>query len=243
LRLDVQPNYGLRREELIVKDVPRNVVADGRGRYDRWMLARGEARERGVVESLRVATVREWIEAEETAAADAAADPVLEAASRVAILDLSSDDESARSGGAAFGALVHQLLGDAPFDASRERLDAMAAAAARTLGVPDPGAAAAASVAARVLEHDLLRRASAAEARGACRRETPVTMTVADGRLIEGVVDLAFEEDGTWTVVDYKTDREPAEPAETAYRRQISLYAAAIARATGQPASAVIVRV
>ena len=59
-----------------------------------------------------------------------------------------------------------------------------------------------------VLSHDLLARARRADARGACRRETPVTLTLDDGTLVEGVVDLAFEEDGAWIVVDYKTDRE-----------------------------------
>ena len=61
-----------------------------------------------------------------------------------------------------------------------------------------------------MLGHDLLARARRAAARGACRRETPVTLTLEDGTLVEGVVDLAFEEDGAWIVVDYKTDRELA---------------------------------
>jgi ATP-dependent exoDNAse (exonuclease V) beta subunit len=62
--------------------------------------------------------------------------------------------------------------------------------------------------------------------------------------MIEGVVDLAFEEEGRgWTVVDYKTDRELAAIGEDRYRRQVALYAAAIAQATGRPASGVLVRV
>ena len=80
------------------------------------------------------------------------------------------------------------------------------------------------------------RARARAEARGACRRETPVTLTLDDGTLVEGVVDLAFEEDGVWTVVDYKTDREIATAGEEQYRRQLALYASAIARATGAPA-------
>ena len=47
------------------------------------------------------------------------------------------------------------------------------------------------------------------------------------------VVDLAFEENGVWTVVDYKTDREIESEGEDRYRRQIALYATAIANATG----------
>jgi len=56
-------------------------------------------------------------------------------------------------------------------------------------------------------------------------------------------VDLAFEEDGKWMVVDYKTDREIAAVGEDGYRRQIALYVSAIARATGKPATGVLVRI
>ena len=62
-------------------------------------------------------------------------------------------------------------------------------------------------------------------------------------QLIEGIVDLAFEQDGAWTVVDYKTDREIAASGEERYRRQIAIYAAAITQATGAPASGVLVRI
>ena len=60
LKLDEKPTFGVRREDLIVKDVPKNVIADGRSRYDRWHLARDEAREAGAVPSLVVETARDW---------------------------------------------------------------------------------------------------------------------------------------------------------------------------------------
>jgi ATP-dependent helicase/nuclease subunit A len=60
---------------------------------------------------------------------------------------------------------------------------------------------------------------------------------------VEGIVDLAFEENGSWIVVDYKTDREIAATGEDGYRRQVALYASAIAKATGQPSSGFVVRV
>ena len=47
-------------KNLIVKDVPRNVVADGRGRYDCWRLARIDARDSGSTPSMVVETAREW---------------------------------------------------------------------------------------------------------------------------------------------------------------------------------------
>ena len=118
----------------------------------------------------------------------------------------------------------------------------MAAVESRVLGMREDDAAAAAQVVGGVLAHDLLARARRADARGACRRETPVTLTQADGTLLEGIVDLAFVEDGRWVVVDYKTDRQVA-LAEDEYRRQLAVYTSAIARATGQPASGILVRI
>ena len=76
-----------------------------------------------------------------------------------------------------------------------------------------------------------------------CRRETPLTLSLADGTLVEGVVDLAFEENGAWTIVDYKTDRELAAAGEDRYRRQVALYASAVAQATGKPATGVLIRI
>ena len=60
--------------------------------------------------------------------------------------------------------------------------------------------------------------------------------------LVEGVVDLAFEEDGAWTVVDYKTDRELEGDGLERDRRQVALYTHAIASATGKPTSGVILK-
>jgi len=234
LDLDKRAPFGLRRDDLIVKDVPKHVVGDGRGRYDRWQLARHDARARGAIPSITVRTVGE-------AAAAATADG--DVAGGVPIVSLPGRD-AARSGGAAFGALVHAVLAVAPFDAAPAVVEQIALREARGLGASGAEAREAAAVASRALGHELVARARRAEQRGACRRETPITFEEDAGRaLVEGVVDLAFEEDGVWTVVDYKTDRELAALGEERYRRQVALYANAIARATGQPARGVIVRV
>jgi ATP-dependent helicase/nuclease subunit A len=136
---------------------------------------------------------------------------------------------------------VHAVLAQSPFDATRPMLEKIAAVEAVVLGLSPVDAVLAAKRVARVFDHDLLQRARRAAARGACRRETPVTLTLADGTLVEGVVDLAFEEQGRWITVDYKTDRELA-GAEEHYRRQVSLYASALEAATGIPAEAVLVK-
>jgi ATP-dependent exoDNAse (exonuclease V) beta subunit len=138
---------------------------------------------------------------------------------------------------------VHAVLALTPFDTDADHLRALATSEARVLGLSEVDAAQAAMSVERVLTHDLLVRARAAEARGACRRETPVTVLLPEGTLVEGVVDLAFEEQGTWTVVDYKTDRELATDDIERYRRQVAIYMHAIATATGQPASGVILQV
>jgi ATP-dependent exoDNAse (exonuclease V) beta subunit len=147
------------------------------------------------------------------------------------------------AGGVRFGELVHAMLAAAPLDARRPALEAIGALQGRILAAPPDEIAAAADTVERVLAHDLLTRARAAEAQGACRRETPVAITLADGSLVEGVVDLAFEDHSGWTIADYKTDREMAESGEDRYRRQIALYAAAVARATARPAAGVLIRI
>ena len=113
----------------------------------------------------------------------------------------------------------------------------------RILGATALVVAEASTSVAAVLTHDLLRRARVAAGRGACRRESPVTCLLVDGTLVEGVVDLAFEEDGAWTVIDYKTDREMSEASIARYRRQVALYVAAIAQATAKPATGVLMLV
>jgi ATP-dependent exoDNAse (exonuclease V) beta subunit len=246
LTLGLKPANGLRRDDLIVKDVARDVVADGRTKYDAWKLARINAREQGSVPTVRVQTVREYItdvstvaaEPGETQGAQASAAPQV----AVTIVSLSQRDRD-RPSGTAFGTLVHAVLARAPFDASPADLDDIVALEARVLAMGDEETAAASAIVERVLKHDLLARARRADARGACRRETPVTLTLDDGMLVEGVVDLAFEEDGAWTIVEYKTDREIAASGEEQYRRQLGAYASAIARATGQPASGILVRI
>jgi hypothetical protein len=108
----------------------------------------------------------------------------------------------------------------------------------------DPAVAAeAVRAVARVLAHDIMGRARAADRRGVCRRETPVTCRMPDGTVVEGIVDLAFEEGGQWVVVDYKSDRVLAADGEERYRRQIGFYMSAIRQATGMPAVGVLVRV
>ncbi len=98
---------------------------------------------------------------------------------------------------------------------------------------------AAATVVSSVLRSALMQRARAA---AVVRRETPITWMQDDGGLIEGVLDLAFEEGEATIVVDFKTDHELA-AGESRYRAQVQQYVSAVARATGRPARGVLFKI
>jgi len=232
LTLNVKHASGIRRQELIVKEAARDVVEGRRRTYDAWRASRDAARSAGGTPSIAAITARDW----------AVSDSLPEEHAEVAtiVVNRAAPD---RPAGPAFGLLVHAVLADVPLDATAGIVASVARAQGRALGAAADDIDAAIDVAQRVLNHDLTARARAADARGACRRETPVTYRMTDGTLVEGVLDLAFEEQGAWTVVDYKTDRELAVAGEDRYRRQIALYAASVARATGKRASGVLVRV
>jgi ATP-dependent exoDNAse (exonuclease V) beta subunit len=269
LALGATAPFGVRREDLIVKEVPNQVIADRRSHYDRWRLARHEAHEAGSVPSLTVYTVGEVTREDSTResresherkgereTAEAAMRAKWEVAARAKWDTAGVKTETVRQpgqenrqpglsrhGGTGFGLLVHAVLAQVPLDADRGAIGQLASIEARLLGMGEEEAGGAAEAVERVLGHELLRRAGAAEARGACRRETPVTCMLFRGVLVEGVVDLAFEDEGGWTIIDYKTDHELAAAGEERYRRQVALYASAIAEATGQPATGVLMRV
>jgi ATP-dependent exoDNAse (exonuclease V) beta subunit len=94
-------------------------------------------------------------------------------------------------------------------------------------------------VVSAVLRHELIARARAS---ASVKRETPVSWLQPDGTLIEGVLDLAFEEGGQTIVVDFKTDHELS-AGETRYRAQLLQYLTAVSRATGRAATGVLFRV
>jgi ATP-dependent exoDNAse (exonuclease V) beta subunit len=65
------------------------------------------------------------------------------------------------------------------------------------------------------------------------QKETYVGTVVAD-QVVEGVIDLLFTDVASrLVVVDYKSDAQPDKETLEAYRRQLAVYAAALADATG----------
>jgi ATP-dependent helicase/nuclease subunit A len=136
--------------------------------------------------------------------------------------------------GKRFGTLVHAVLRDTPLDADAAAIGRFAELNARVLGAPAEETEAARTAVEDALAHPVLARARAAER---CHREYPVTLRLGENRLVEGVIDLAFVENGEWVVVDFKTDAD-APGRRARYERQLRWYAYALAELTGQPARA-----
>ncbi len=133
-------------------------------------------------------------------------------------------------------------MAGAPLTASPADIAELARIHARVLTATDAERDRAAQIVSRVLQHPRLDEARAAVESGRiCRREAPVSI-VRGGVLVDGQVDLAYETTSGWVVVDFKTDVELG-GHEDVYRRQIALYALAVARATGRPATGVLLRI
>ena len=109
----------------------------------------------------------------------------------------------------------------------------------RIVGSPAEEVVAAIGVVGTVLRHELMARARAA---ARLRRETPITWMQKDGTLIEGILDLAFDEGGETTVVDFKTDHELS-AGEARYRAQLQKYVDAVSEATGRGVKGVLFKV
>ena len=232
LDLGVAARFGIRQEELLSKAVADETVERDLQRYRDWRDRRDRTQEQASTPSLVVETVTR------RAFALAAGSP---AAPARAVDVVGPPPDPDRPTGPRFGSLVHALLAVAPLDRPAG-VEELAALQGRILGATDEEIEAAAAAAAAALRHPLLERARAASGRGECRREAPVAGRDGDGTLIEGVVDLAFREAGAWTVVDFKTDHE-LDAALDLYRHQVTLYAELIARATGEPATPVLLRI
>ncbi len=200
--------------------LPRSdfLVLEGAGSGDavaaRWEAARARLRQE--------ASHRPFVRASVTRAAPRTAGPA-----GVPVI--------ASTTGRDFGSLVHQLLEWVPFgETAPETVLGMAVALAPSFGLDPESARRAGEHAARALALPVIERA-----RRASRvwRELPLAFTD-EGRLIEGIVDLVFEEDGQLVVVDYKSDSISDEQAlvrADEHKDQLRLYGRGLAQALERP--------
>jgi ATP-dependent exoDNAse (exonuclease V) beta subunit len=232
LALDAKATFGLRREDLIVKDVAPATLRKQLDEYASWRTTHDAAVAFASQASIDLVT-----------ATQATVDAELTMIDGIDVQTETVTMSTTRPGGARFGALVHALLADVPLGSSDDALvSQLARAHGRVLGAEAPEVAAAEETVRRVLAHSVLRSASSAAGRGGCYRETPVTLRLETGALVEGNVDLAYLDEDGFVVVDFKTDRAEGEDLAR-YKRQVALYAAAISRATKQPVRAVLMQV
>jgi ATP-dependent helicase/nuclease subunit A len=132
-----------------------------------------------------------------------------------------------------FGSLVHQVLEWVDLQsATAEEVHRVAAARAPFYGLDEESGRRAGDAAAAALLLPVMARARQARR---LWRELPLFFP--DGSdLIEGVIDLVFEEEGGLVIVDYKTDRITAEQAvaQAAHHApQLQLYGRGLAQAWG----------
>ena len=178
---------------------------------------------------------KQWIE-ERNGIYAARSRPVAAGATRIAEEakeEQDVPDEPWRRGraGTSIGRAVHAALQVVDLHTG-SGLDDIAQAQAAAEGVPGR-AEEIARLVRGALRSDLVQRALAS---GRWWRETPVAGTVGEG-IVEGFIDLLFEEEDGFVIADYKTDAigddEAIARAMARYRLQGGAYALALRRATG----------
>jgi ATP-dependent helicase/nuclease subunit A len=219
LDLEAPENFGLQQEEILEAE-PADRAANSVLDYQNWKRDRDRLNELGAAAQFDIFIPSEVTEA-----------PPVQTEIRTEQVERAAN----RPTGARFGILVHAILRDAPLTASREEVIALSRLHARLLNSPDEEEAAAVESVCRALAHPLLRRAAAATER---HREYPLVYRTASGLLLEGVLDLVFGENGSWMVIDFKTDAR-----DSRYQRQLQWYVYAFSQVTGRAVSGTILQV
>jgi ATP-dependent exoDNAse (exonuclease V) beta subunit len=226
---------GSRLTEFLKEDVTKIRSLEGIRAHQEWRARRGAVRETGALPEWKVVT----------ATAHALESSVeTELPYEVTLESLQID--FSRPHGKRFGTLVHAVLSIVALDADRNEIEKAARLQGRILGSTEDEITSASETVTRALRNPIMIRAAEAAKAGKCRREVPIVVKMEGGEVVEGIVDLAFEEkgakDGRWTIIDYKTDFELEGKLEE-YRHQVGLYALAVSEATGRETRAVLLRI
>ena len=214
-------NLGLRQEEILRGDPrgdPNDEESPSLTAYREWKGQREKVNESGQRKEFDVFTATEAAEAPRGFSIGVKFEAVEKAAGR--------------SAGPRFGTLVHTILRDVALDGNA--IEQLAKVHGRVLGATDEEVEHATKAVDAALRHPLFERARRAKL---CRRELPILLKLEENRILEGVIDLAFEENGTWHIVDFKTDAEIG-PSRKRYENQLRWYALALARLNQMPVEA-----
>jgi ATP-dependent exoDNAse (exonuclease V) beta subunit len=222
LELHREAPSGIEAAEALLDDTieaPKSIAA-----FEEWKASRARAVLAGKKVSTEVIVARDL-------------EPVL--ATGTIPLEQTDAPREGRPRGKRFGELVHAVLASIPLDADRLTISQSVDVLARVLGSSRREIEAAGDAVASALRHPLV---VAARKASDVRREASIVDHLHDGRVIEGNVDLAYELDGTWVLVEFKTDDSIDEQLGK-YEAQTQAYVEAIAHATGKQARGVILRV
>jgi ATP-dependent exoDNAse (exonuclease V) beta subunit len=227
LPLDRAVDLGLRQQSILMADEGEVATAAVKTHED-WQARRARRSEAGARPTAPRISATAHAHAEDPLASD----PIP--------LEKVDGDREGHPRGPRFGTLVHAILAVVPPDLDDDRARDLARAHGRLIGATANEVEHAALRVRRALAHPLLRAALAASR---SRREVPIAAADQSGRVVEGVVDLAFADESGWTVVDFKTDADLDEDDLEVYRRQVAVYVDAIRRATGEPARGILLSV
>src|SRR5688572_1181509 len=115
LELGAEPPFGLRRQELISRDVPLEIIAEGTSRYVKWRNSRAETVTRAATPALDVRTVTEWTRED----AGVQGNRIPKGDSRK-VETITIEATEGRPSGPRYGALVHASLAVVPLDAGED---------------------------------------------------------------------------------------------------------------------------
>jgi len=219
LKLAAPPSLGLRQQEILAADGDEKESASLLA-YRRWLQKRDEVSSAAQVKQFDVFTATETSESP--------------ADFKVEVTVESTAKSPGRPTGARFGTLVHTILRDAPLDADRVVLAPLAEIHGRLLGATTEEVEAAIDAVVLTLRHSLLAMARRAQR---LHRELPIILKLESNRVLEGVIDLAFEAEGRWHIVDFKTDAGLA-ANRAHYERQLQWYSLALSRLNNAPVQA-----
>jgi ATP-dependent exoDNAse (exonuclease V) beta subunit len=218
LALNVEGGLGFHQAKILAEDGGASL-----GDYRQWAAARADAIHAAAVPRRDV-----FIASQAADSPDAAVE-----------IEIAESARAPRTAsGRRFGTLAHNILRDVALNADTASIRRLADWNARVLGASDDEREAAAQAVEAALAHPLLERARNAER---CRREYPVIYSLGDGRMLEGILDLAFVEHGVWQIVDFKTDADAERRAQ--YERQLQWYAFALQKLSGMAARAALLHV
>ena len=223
LRLDVEANFGFRQEEILA---PGAGSAGSLAAFEAWSSERDQVSLRGRLPSFDIFTPSETNE------------PPPEA-SRLEVGVAEVVRPLTRPFGPRFGSLIHAVLRDIAWDAARDTVEAQVELQGRVFGAGGEERQAAVEAVAAALGHPLL---TAARTAPRVHREWPLSFQSANGRLLEGIIDLAYFDGAAWQIVDYKTDADfPARRRH--YETQLRWYVHAVGQLTSQPARGWLLRI